>query len=203
MAENIYSTDMKDRFNKKLQFLMIVDKMKSIYRQTLLSDKSRRETDAEHSWHIAVMAILLKDFAPEGADIDRVVRMCLVHDLVEIYAGDTFCYDTKAGEDKEEREKLAADRLFAVLPEDDGEELRTLWEEFDRQETPDAIFAASLDRIQPLLNNFLTEGHTWRKGNVSRAQAQKRASLIEKGIPFAWDTVMEILDDSEKKGFFK
>lgn len=203
MAENVYESDLKEKFNKRLQFLILIDKMKSVYRQTLLADKSRRETDAEHSWHMAVMAMLFAPFAPEGVDTDRVIKMCLVHDLVEIYAGDTFCYDVKAGEDKKEREELSAQKLFSVLPEEDGVQIRTLWEEFDQQETPDALFAASLDRFQPLINNFLTEGHTWRKGNVTRKQVEERASLIEKGLPVAWETILEIIEDSQKKGFFR
>ena len=202
MAENIYSEDMNEKFNKKLQFLVLLDKMKTVYRQTLLADKSRRETDAEHSWHMAVMAMVFSEFAPEGVDTDRVIKMCLVHDLIEIFAGDTFCYDQKAGEDKEERERLSADRLFAIPPEEDGEEIRTLWEEFEAQSTPDALFAASLDRFQPIINNFLTDGHTWKKGKVRREQVEKRASVIEKGFPAAWKTVYDIIDDSDEKGLF-
>lgn len=203
MAENIYNEDINVRFNKKLQFLILIDKMKSVYRQTLLADKSRRETDAEHSWHIAMMAMLFAEFAPEGVDKERVIKMCLVHDLVEIYAGDTFCYDEKAGEDKAEREMRAAQKLFSVLPAEDGEEIKGLWLEFEKQETPDAVFAASLDRFQPLINNFLTDGHTWRKGKVVRPQVEERAALIKKGLPIAWETVQKILDDAENKGFFE
>ena len=193
---------MNERFNKKLQFLVLLDQMKSVYRQNLLIDKSRRETDAEHSWHIAIMAMLFSEFAPEGADTDRVIKMCLVHDLVEIFAGDTFCYDGKAGEDKEERERLSADRLFALLPEDDAKELRTLWEEFEEQKTPDAVFAACLDRFQPLVGNFLCDGHTWKKGKVSREQVAQREEIIENGFPSAWKTVCDIIEDSDKKGLF-
>ncbi len=202
MAENICSEDMNERFNKKLQFLVLIDRMKTVYRQNLLIDKSRRETDAEHSWHIAVMAMLFSDLAPEGVDTDRVVRMCLVHDLIEIFAGDTFCYDQKAGEDKAERERLSADRLFSILPEKDGKEIRTLWEEFEAQSTPDAVFAACLDRFQPLVGNFLTDGHTWKKGKVKREQVEERDSVIENGFPAAWKTVCDIIEDSEKKGLF-
>ena len=202
MAGNIHSEDMKERFNKKLQFLVLLDKMKTVYRQNLLIDKSRRETDAEHSWHIAIMAMLFSEFAPEGTDRDRVVKMCLVHDLIEIFAGDTFCYDSKAGEDKEERERLSADRLFALLPEDDGKELRTLWEEFEEQKTPDAVFAACLDRFQPLVGNFLCDGHTWKKGKVKREQVEKRDEIIEYGFPAAWETVCGIIEDSDEKGLF-
>ena len=203
MAENIYNEDINVKFNKKLQFLILIDKMKSVYRQTLLADKSRRETDAEHSWHIAMMAMLFAEFAPEGVDKERVIKMCLVHDLVEIYAGDTFCYDEKAGEDKAEREMRAAQKLFSVLPAEDGDEIKGLWLEFEKQETPDAVFAASLDRFQPLINNFLTDGHTWKKGKVVRPQVEERAALIKKGLPIAWETVQKILDDAENKGFFE
>lgn len=203
MAENIYNEDINAKFNKKLQFLILIDKMKSVYRQTLLADKSRRETDAEHSWHIALMAMLFSEFAPQGVDKERVIKMCLVHDLVEIYAGDTFCYDKKAGEDKREREMRAAQKLFSVLPKEDGKELKELWLEFEKQETPDAVFSASLDRFQPLINNFLTDGHTWKKGKVVRPQVEERAALIKKGLPIAWETVRKILDDAEGKGFFE
>lgn len=201
MAESIYKSNIEETFNKKLEFLVLVDKMKSIYRQTLLTDKSRRETDAEHSWHIALMAMLFSDLAPEGVDGNRAVKMCLVHDLVEIYAGDTFCYDKKAGEDKEEREMLAAEKLFSILPEKDGEEIKKLWMEFEAQETPDAKFCASLDRLQPLINNILTDGHTWRKGKVSRDQVEERAAAIEKGFPASWETVQKIIDEGEKRGY--
>ncbi len=203
MADFLYESNINDDFNKKLEFLVLLDKMKSIYRQTLLADKSRRETDAEHSWHIAMMAMLFAEHAPEGVDRDRSVRMCLVHDLVEIYAGDTFCYDAKAGKDKKEREEKAAQKLFSILPEKDGEELKSLWIEFEEQSTPDALFAASLDRLQPIINNILTDGHTWRKGKVVRKQVEERMSVIERGFPLAWQTVVKIIDEAEKKGYFQ
>ncbi len=202
MDRKIHSEALNEKFNKKLQFLVLLDKMKTVYRQTLLADKSRRETDAEHSWHMAVMAMIFSDMAPEGVDTDKVIKMCLVHDLVEIFAGDTFCYDEKAGLDKVEREKAAADRLFAILPEKDGAEVRSLWEEFEGKSTPDALFAASLDTFQPIINNFLTDGHTWKKGKVKRSQVEKRAAVIEKGFPAGWDTICKIIGDSDKKGFY-
>lgn len=201
MADFIHSSDKE--LKSRLEFLITIDKMKSIYRQTLLTDKTRRETDAEHSWHIAVMAMLLATYAPEGADVNRCVKMCLVHDLVEIYAGDTFCYDENASMDKEERENLAADKLFSSLPEKDAEELRSLWVEFDKQQTPDALFCASLDRLQPFMHNMLTNGHTWRKGSVTKEQVLKRAGLIEKGIPSVWDMVSDMIDEAQKKGYIK
>ena len=136
------------RLQKQLRFLVEVDQMKNVLRQTLLVDKSRRENDAEHSWHFALMAMLLSEYA-DGSKVDfyRVLRMALVHDLIEVYAGDTFAYDKKGNEDKEEREKKAADKLFGMLPEDQGKEIRDLWEEFDQMETPDAQYAASIDRL--------------------------------------------------------
>ncbi|MBR1970537.1 MAG: HD domain-containing protein [Clostridia bacterium] len=200
MAESIYKGNIED-FNKKMQFLMIADQMKGIYRQTILMDKSRRETDAEHSWHIALMAMVLSDYAPKGTDINRVIKMVLVHDLVEIYAGDTFCYDYKASQDKEKREMEAANRLFSIIP--DGEEYKKLWIEFDEKESPDAIFAAALDCLQPFMNNFITDGHTWRKGGVTLQKVQKRMAVIEKGLPAAWELVQKIIVDSVEKGYIK
>lgn len=202
MADSLHEAALNGDFGRKLKFLIELDKMKGIYRQTLLADKSRRETDAEHSWHIAMMAMLFSEFAPEGVNRERCIKMCLVHDLVEIYAGDTFCYDTKAGEDKEQREMLAAEKLFSILPEKDSQELKNLWLEFEAQSTPDALFCASLDRFQPIINNILTDGHTWRKGNVRREQVEKRMSVIEKGFPAAWETVCNIVDEGEEKGYF-
>lgn len=200
MAESIYKGNIED-FNKKMQFLMIADQMKGIYRQTILMDKSRRETDAEHSWHIALMAMVLSDYAPMGTDINRVIKMVLVHDLVEIYAGDTFCYDYKASQDKEMREMEAANRLFSIIP--DGEEYKKLWIEFDEKETPDALFAAALDCLQPFMNNFITDGHTWRRGGVTLQKVQKRMAVIEKGLPAAWELVQKIIEDSVEKGYIK
>ena len=202
MAYGVYESDMNEAFNKKLQFLILLDKMKNVYRQTLLIGKSRRETDAEHSWHIAVMAMIFADCAPEGVNRDRVIKMCLVHDLVEIFAGDTFCYDEKAAMDKEEREQEAAERLFSILPQNDGNELKLLWEEFERQDSKDALFAASLDRFQPLINNFLTDGQTWKKGKVSRGQVEKRMSVIKEGFPAAWKTACDMIDDAQKNHLF-
>ncbi len=202
MADSLYKGNMSEAFSKKLKFLIELDKMKTIYRQTLLADKSRRETDAEHSWHIAMMAMLFGELAPEGVNSDRCIKMCMVHDLVEIYAGDTFCYDKEAGLDKKEREIMAAQKLFSILPEKDGEELKNLWIEFEEQSTPDALFCASLDRFQPIINNILTDGHTWRKGKVKRNQVEERMSVIKDGFPHAWETVCNIIDEAEEKGYF-
>jgi len=172
-----------EKINQLLRFTAEVDKMTSISRRTLLINKSRRENDAEHSWHIALMAMLFKDYAPKGCDITRSVQMCIVHDLVEIYAGDTFAYDINANKDKELREKQAADKLFGELPEDLGKEFRQLWEEFDKMKTPDAKYAAAMDRIQPYLHNTLTEGHTWLEGHPSVEMVNKRIGPALEVIP--------------------
>lgn len=172
-----------ETINQLLKFTAEVDKMTAISRRTLLVDGSRRENDAEHSWHIALMAILFKDYAPEGCDIGRAVKMCIVHDLVEIYAGDTFAYDVEGNKDKEEREKNAADKLFGQIPKDVADEMRTLWEEFDAMNTPDSKYAAAMDRLQPLLHNSLTEGHTWKEGHPSVEMVNKRIEPALELIP--------------------
>ena len=187
--------------NKILKFTAEIDKMTSVFRRTMLVDKSRRENDAEHSWHIAVMAILFEKFAPAGTDISRAVKMCVVHDLVEIYAGDTFAYDINGNKSKAEREAKAADKLFGMLPEDVGKEIRLLWEEFDRMETPDAKYAACMDRIQPYLHNTLTDGHTWVEGKVSKTQVLQRSGVIEETLPEVWDWVLKNVENGVKKGW--
>ncbi len=138
-----------DRLDRRFLFTAEIDQMTSVLRRTLLLDRSRRENDAEHSWHIAVMAMLFSEYATEPVDIGRVVQMCVVHDLVEIYAGDTFAYDAVGNADKEAREKKAADKLFAMLPKEQGRMIRSMWEEFDAMETADAKYAACMDRLQP------------------------------------------------------
>lgn len=191
------------RFEQQMCFLVEIDQMKNVLRQTLLADGSRRESDAEHSWHLAMYAMLLSEYAPEPVDVSRVVRMVLVHDLIEIYAGDTFCYDKEGNQDKAAREKAAADRLYALLPADQAAEYRALWEEFDRMDTPDSRFAAALDRIQPIINNYLTEGHTWKLGHVTSTQVYERMAPVKNGLPEAWKMVEWILHDSIEKGFLQ
>lgn len=176
-----------EKINQLLRFSAEVDKMTGISRRTMLLDKSRRENDAEHSWHIALMAMLFKDYAPEGCDVTRAVQMCIVHDLVEIYAGDTFAYDPVANEGKNQREQIAADKLFGELPDHLAKEFRTLWEEFDAMETPDAQYAAAMDRLQPFLHNTLTSGHTWKEGNPSVEMIDKRMAPAVTAIPAVKD----------------
>lgn len=193
----------KSRLEQQMHFLIEIDQMKNVLRQTLLADGSRRESDAEHSWHLAMYAMLLAEYAPEPIDVNRVIQMVLVHDLIEIYAGDTFCYDLKGNQDKAEREEAAADKLYALLPADQAAEYRALWEEFDRMDTADSRFAAALDRLQPILNNYLTKGHTWKLGNVKSAQVYERMAPIKNGLPEAWPIVEWIIKESIEQGFLQ
>lgn len=191
-----------NRLEQQMRFLVEVDKMKSVYRRTILIDKTRRESDAEHSWHFALMAMLLAEYAdPEKVDCARVIRMALVHDLIEIYAGDTFAYDVQGNQDKRQRETEAADKLFALLPEDQAAEIRALWEEFDAMETPDAQYAAAIDRLQPFLNNYLTQGHTWGLGGVKSAQVYERMDPIRVALPEVWPFVDKMIQESIEKGY--
>ncbi len=191
------------RLDMQLKFTAEIDKMTSVLRRTVLIDKSRRENDAEHSWHIAVMAMLFEEYAKEKADIGRVVRMCVVHDLVEIYAGDTFAYDVQGNADKEERERAAADRLFAQLPEEQGKMIRSLWEEFDAMQTVDAKYAACLDRIQPFLHNTLTDGHTWVQSGTDRAAVEKRMQPVKDFMPEVYEWIESNIDNAISKGWIK
>ncbi len=194
-----------DRFEAQLRFLIEVDKMKNVLRQTLIADGSRQETDAEHSWHFALMAMTLAEYAKDRdkINIDRVVRMALVHDLVEVYAGDTFCYDEKGNEDKAQREADAADKLFALLPEDQAREYRGLWEEFDAGETHDAAYANAIDRLQPLVNNHLTYGHTWKKGSVTSDKVYKRMEPVKEAMPVVYELVEWIIETNVQNGNLK
>jgi len=190
-----------ERLDKQLLFTAEIDKMTAVLRRTLLIDKSRRENDAEHSWHIAVMALLFKEYALEPVDVGKVVQMCVVHDLIEIYAGDTFAYDVAGNKDKAEREQKAADKLFALLPEEQGAYIRALWEEFDAMETADSKYASCLDRIQPFFHNTLTDGHTWVEGGTNRAAVEKRMAIIKEFMPSVYPWINENIENAIKKGW--
>ena len=193
-----------DRLDMQLMFTAEIDKMTSVLRRTMLLDKSRRENDAEHSWHIAVMALLFEEYASEPVDIGHAIKMCVVHDLIEIYAGDTFAYDVEGNKSKAEREAKAADGLFALLPEEQGAYIRALWEEFDGMETADSKYAACLDRIQPFFHNTLTEGHTWvESGTTDRAAVEKRMSIVKEFMPKVYPWVEKNIDNAVAKGWLK
>lgn len=193
----------RERLASQLTFLHEIDAVKNIFRQTAVSGSVRRENDAEHSWHLAMMAMVLAEHAVQPVDVCRVIRMVLVHDLIEIDAGDTFCYDEQAALDKSQRETACADRLFALLPGDQGREMRALWEEFEARETPDARFAASLDRVQPILQNYHTGGHSWVIHGISRGQVIERNAVARDAVPPLWEHVLEILDHGVKEGWLK
>ena len=192
-----------ERLDRQLKFSAEIDRMTAVLRRTLLIDGSRRENDAEHSWHIAVMAMLFEEYATESVDVSRAVKMCVVHDLVEIYAGDTFAYDVKGNEDKAEREQAAADRLFAQLPEDQGPEIRDLWEECDAMETADAKYASCMDRLPPFLHNTLMNGHTWKESGACRAQVEKRMAIIREFMPEVYCWIDRNLDLAVEKGLLR
>lgn len=190
-----------ERLKKQVQFILEVDKIKNIFRMAKIHDGSRRENDAEHSWHLALMAFLLSEYSKaDNIDILKVMKMCIVHDIVEIDAGDTFCYDTAGNLDKLEREQKAAERIFGLLPEDQGIELKALWEEFDAMETPEAKYAAALDRLQPVMLNYLNNGGTWQEHNITKEQVVQRNHHIGEGAPELWEFASQLIDEAVSKG---
>jgi putative hydrolase of HD superfamily len=192
-----------ERLLKQIEFIIEIDKAKRIFRQNVVIGTERNENDAEHMWHLAVMALLLSEYSKEDVDILQVIKMVLIHDLVEIDAGDTFCYDEKGYLDKDEREQKAADRLFNILPSDQAQEVMKLWREFEDLKTPESRFAACLDRLQPLILNYNTNGHTWKKPGVTSEKVLKRNELLKENTPKLWDYAKEIIENSIKKGILK
>jgi putative hydrolase of HD superfamily len=193
---------MTDILKKQLEFLAEADKMKGVFRQTLVMDKSRHENDAEHSWHFALMALTLYEYAGYGGvDINRVIKMALLHDLVEIYAGDTFAYDAEGAKDKQRREESAANKLFALLPPEQACEYRSLWEEFDAMETPDSLYASAIDRLQPFISNCQTDGYTWARHKVTAGQVYARMAPVKEALPALWEFIEQAIHKSCKKGY--
>lgn len=190
----------EQRLAQQLHFVIEIDKLKTVLRQTLITAGTRQENSAEHSWHIAMMAIAFSEYAPEPIDLLHVMKLLLVHDLVEIDAGDTFCYDEQGHLSKLAREQQAADRLFGLLPPDQAAEFRTYWDEYEEQTTPNARFAKALDCLQPFLNNLQTNGHTWRLHQVSRKQVENRMSAIAQGTPALWNWVKQQIDEAVAAG---
>ena len=201
MAVEDFIESGNDRLDQQLKFTAEIDKMTDVLRRTMLISKNRRENDAEHSWHIAVMAILFSEYTMEPVDVGRAVQMCVIHDIVEIEAGDTFAFDTQGNVDKAEREKEAADRLFMKLPDDQGQMIRSLWEEFDAMETADAKYAACMDRLQPFLHNTLTDGHTWAEGKVARKDVEKRDEIVKDFMPEVYRWMVTNMDHAVEKGW--
>ena len=183
-----------DRLASQLAFLAELDKLKLVLRRTSVMGESRLENTAEHSWHLGVMATVLAEHAPVGVDVERAMTMVLVHDIVEIDAGDTFAFDAAAHHDKEERERAAAERLFGLLPEDQHARFRALWDEFEARETPEALFANALDRFQGLLQNVHNDGGTWKKYGIPRDRILERMDPIREGAPALWPWVVRMVD---------
>ena len=195
---------MTDKLEQQLQFLTEADKMKTILRQTMLVDRSKQENDAEHSWHFALTAMtLFKYCGIEGVNIDRVIRMALVHDLVEIYAGDTPAYDVIGNESKEDREKESADKLFSLLPTAQAADYRSLWEEFDLMITPDAIYASAIDRLQSMHNIHLSGGYTWEKQMATVDKIYKRMMPVKTALPELWEYVQSVINEGLDKGYIQ
>jgi len=193
-----------ERLEKQLALLMELDQLKSVLRRTRVkSADSRLENSAEHSWHVALMAILMEEHANEPVEISRVVKMLLLHDVVEIDAGDTFVYDVAASVEQEQKELEAAKRLFAMLPQDQGQPLLDLWLEFESAQTADAKFAKALDRIIPMLLNYHNQGQSWQEHGVTRHQALTVNQKIEFGSKALWTKAQQIIDDATKNGWLK
>ncbi len=192
------------RLSSQLGFILEIDRLKTVLRRTELADGSRLENSAEHSWHIALAAVMLAEHAESaGQDVDvgRVVRMLLVHDVVEIDAGDTYAYDEAGHDDKEEREREAAERIFGLLPEDQSGEIWELWEEFEARRTPEARFANAVDRLMPMIHNYVTEGAAWRRHGVRSHQVLERNRTIADGAPELWEFARRMIADAVERGF--
>jgi putative hydrolase of HD superfamily len=189
------------RLAQQIRFIVEVDKLKEIFRQTLLTQSRRQENDAEHTWHLCLMVMVLAEHANSPVlDTSRVIKMLLIHDLVEIDAGDTFAYDTARMADQHERESRAADRIFGLLPADQATEFRGLWDEFEARQTAEAKFAAAVDRFQPMLQNCATEGAAWRQHGVTSDRVIARNAHIAEGAAAIWDHAAQMIIDAVKAG---
>ena len=194
-----------NRLQKRLNFIVEIDKLKKVYRQTFLTDGSRKENDAEHSWHLALMGILLSEHAlHKDLNILRVLKMVLIHDVVEIDAGDTYCYaPERLNTENFVREQKAAKRLFALLPTDQAREFMDLWTEFEQRQTPEARFAAALDRLQPLLHNYITKGKSWQEHGITNEQVLNRNKYIGEGSALLWNYAREMIQKAVEKGYLQ
>jgi len=193
----------RERFDRQIAFLKEIDKIKHVMRRSRLLDDSRYENDAEHAWHLAVMAMTLAEHANDDElDIPTVIKMVLLHDVVEIDAGDTLVYDTAGREEKKEQESRAAERIFGLLPQDQAKAFGDLWEEFEARETSEARFAAALDRLEPILQNASTRGHAWQKHGISRQQAEATNEHIAEGSSDIWNYVKELFAEADENRYF-
>ncbi len=189
-----------DRLERQIRFIIEADKLKEVFRQTLCTQSRRYENSAEHSWHFALMVIILAEHANQPVDVLRVLKMVLIHDLVEIDAGDTYAYDTANMATQHAREAQAADRIFGLLPPDQAADYRALWEEFEARQTPEAKFAAACDRFHPMLLNCLTGGETWRKHGVTHDKVVARNQHTKEGSESLWAYAARMLDEAVQTG---
>lgn len=194
---------MSDRLEKQLAFSLEIDKVKNVFRQTHLSNNGRNENDAEHSWHMAVMAYLLREYANEEVDIAKVMLMCLIHDLVEIDAGDTYAYDAEGLQTQKAREDAAKERIFSILPEEQRDELTALFDEFEAYETAEARFAHAMDNFQPLMLNNSNDGGDWRAHGVTAEQVYQRQGKTKLGSEKLFEVTEQILQDNIRRGNLK
>src|SRR5260221_1342555 len=195
-ASDRFPSDLTDRLKRQIEFILEVDRLKEVYRQSYLLSADRHENSAEHSWHLAIAALLLAEHANQPIDTSRVIRMALVHDLVEIDAGDTFIYDAVGNLEKAAKEEKAADRIFGLLPPDQRDEWRALWQEFERRETAEAKFANALDRLLPVLHNYFTNGRSWKEHRITREQALMKNAVIGEGSDTIWYLVETLIRDA-------
>ena len=189
-----------NRFEQQMKFILEIDKVKNVFRQTYLADGNRKENDAEHSWHMAIMAFLLKEYAQEEVDIMRVVLMVLIHDLVEIDAGDTYAYDLDGLQTKREREVKAAERIFGLLPKDQEEQFRELWDEFEAYESAEAKYAHMLDNFQPLMLNDALDGKSWKEHKVKKSQIYSRNAKTMEGSEKIWEFMKDLVQKNIDRG---
>jgi putative hydrolase of HD superfamily len=191
------------RLDAQLAFILEIDQLKRVLRQTVHLDRARRENDAEHSWHLAIMAMMLAEYASEAVNVTRVMQMVLLHDIVEIDAGDTFCYDVEGRKHQTQREQQAADRLFGLLPGDQAAEFRAAWDEFEAAESAESRFARAIDRMQPLLHNLETDGFAWQQHRVTRAEVVERNAPIGNSAPQLWEYLLARIDDAHQQGWLR
>lgn len=194
---------MDDRMRKQIEFALLMDKQKNIFRQNHLADNSRRENDAEHAWHMAVMAYLFREYANEDIDISKVILMCLIHDVVEIEAGDTYAYDEEAKKSQREREEFAKKHIFGMLPSDQGRELEALFDEFEAQETAEARFAKAMDNLQPVLLHEANGGGDWKEHEVTKEQIMRRQEKTRHGSEELFEVIKDIIDRHIAEGNIK
>ncbi len=191
------------RLEAQLTFFREIDKLKQVFRQTLLLDGSRVENDAEHSWHLAMMVLTFIDYAPTpDMDIAKVLKLVILHDLVEIDAGDVYTYDDFDAEEKRQKEQACADRVFNILPKDQADELMTLWHEYEAKETPEALFAGAMDKLQPFLHNYYVDHNSWRLHDVPKKRVIEKMSIIKKGAPKLWELTMQLINEADAAGLF-